>query len=150
MGARGWSWRQKVGGQVFKHGEFTYKRWRLAPHRRKTKGVVTLFSNTDKAPFDVNLFSPYFKFTYYCTAKVLGMEASPLTDIVAMVICADIQSKDPRTFDYASYLARAINHGLEKLKGDRVNVNFKYYSPLMHILLYVDQDIWLTQGLSIR
>lgn len=116
----------------------------------QTEGAVTLFADTDKTPFDVNLFSPYFKFTYYCTAYVLGMEASPLMDIFAMAICANIQSKGPRTFDYAYYLACAINHGLAKLKGDRVNVNFRYYSHLMHMLLYIGQDIGLwTQGLSI-
>lgn len=94
----------------------------------------------DKVPYDVNSFHPYFKYTYYCVDQVLGKDDHPLMDIVAMVICVDLQSKDPKLFDFTTFLAEVINHGLEKLKEDVINVHFKYYSILMHMLLYVGQE----------
>lgn len=94
----------------------------------------------DKAPYDVNSFHPYFKYTYYYVAQVLGIKAHPLMDIADMVICANLQSKDPRFFDFSTYLVEVLIHGLEKLRGDDINVHFKHYSLLMHMLLYVGQD----------
>lgn len=120
--------------------EEVYKRWRLPVHRPKVARSIVPFDKNDKAPYDVNLFHPLFKYTYYCAAQVLGIEAHPLMDIVAMVICVDLQSKDPRLFNFSTYLVDAISHGLEKFKGDVINMYFKYYSILMHMLLYVGQD----------
>lgn len=44
-----------------------------------------------------------------------------------------------------------VNYGLEKLTGDMVNVHFKYYSLLMHILLSIGHDnrSW-SSGLCVR
>lgn len=54
-------------------------------------------------------------------------------------------------FDFVAYLTGAMNYRLEKLKGDMVNVHFKYYCFLMHILLSVGYDnrLW-PDGLCIR
>lgn len=55
--------------------EDIYKRWRLPIHRPKVAGSIVPFGGGDKAPFDVTLFLPYFKYTYYYVAQVLGIEA---------------------------------------------------------------------------
>lgn len=127
--------------------EEVYKRWRLPIHRPRVARSIVPFDKDNKAPYDVNLLYPYFKYTYYCAAQVLGIEARLLMDIVAMVICKDLQSKDPWLFDFSTYLADAINHGLEKLKGDVINVHLKYFSALMHMLLYAGQGkgLWLDE-----
>lgn len=130
--------------QEFFNLEDIYRKWRLPIHRPKVGGSIIPFSKTDKVPFDVNQFHPYFKYTYYATAQVLGLEAHPLMDIGVMVLCADLQSKDPMPFDYATYVAEALNHGLEKLKGNLVNIHFSLYSLLLHVILYCGQEsnIW--------
>lgn len=127
--------------QEFFSLENIYRTWRLPVHRPKVGGSFVQFGKSDKVPFDVNHFHPYFKYTYYTAAQVLGIEAHPLMDVGIMVLCADIQSKDPRSFDFATYVADTLNHGLEKMKGDLVNVHFSLYSMLMHILLYCGQEI---------
>lgn len=68
--------------------EDIYKRWRLPIQRLKIVGSIVPFGGGDKAPFDVNIFLPYFKYTHYCVAQVLGIEAPTLMDIMAMIICA--------------------------------------------------------------
>lgn len=146
-----WGFKEQVDtnklAQEYFNLEDIYKRWRLPIHRPRVIGSIVPFGKDEKAPYDVNLFHPYFKYTYYYVAQVLGIEAHPLMDIAAMVIYADLQSKDPQLFDFSTYLVDAINHGLEKLKGDVINVHFKYYYVVMHMLLYVGQDkgLWLDE-----
>lgn len=106
--------------------EHIYKASRLPIHRPRNAGSLMPLGQDDKSPYDVNSFHPYFKYNYYYVSQVLGIKAHPLMDIATMVICADLQSKDPRFFDFVSYLVEVLNHGLEKLKGDVINVHFKH------------------------
>lgn len=61
-------------------------------------------------------------------------------NIALMVLAIDTQSKDPRGFDYASFIADKMNRGLEKIKGDPNQIAFTHYSLLMHMLLFVGEE----------
>lgn len=57
--------------------------------------------------------------------------------ITLMVLVVDIQSEDPKEFDYATYIVNQMNHSFEKIKGDSRQIVFPYYSLLMYMLLFV-------------
>lgn len=89
-------------------------------------------------------FEEYFKYTYYFVYQILGMEANPLMNVMPMILTVDFQTHDTRSFKYVSHIVDHINHGLENIKNNPSEINFRYYYVLMHMLLYIRQgmNLW--------
>lgn len=109
-------------------------------HRPKNEqGQLKKNSSNENPPFNIDFFEEYFQYTYYSAGQVLVIEVPPLMSTTLMVLAVDIQRKDARSFDYANYLANALNQGLERIKKNSDCIDFKHYSLLMHLLLYEGQ-----------
>lgn len=52
-----------------------------------------------------------------------------------LVLAFDIQMYEPRPFDYATYLVERLHEGFLNLRDD-THPNFKFYSLLMHLVLF--------------
>lgn len=64
--------------------------------------------------------------------------------MVPMVLAVDVKMHDARPFDYVSLMVDQINHGLEKIKANPNESNFRHYFVLVYMLLYVGKgmDMW--------
>lgn len=61
-----------------------------------------MFNEDEEPPFDVELFEEYFRYTYFSICQILGMEASPLKNVVPMILAVDVQTHDAQPLDYVS------------------------------------------------
>lgn len=58
-----------------------------------------------------------------------------LASIGSLVLASNIQMYEPRPFDYATYLVERLHKVFLNLRDD-THPNFKFYSLLMHLVLF--------------
>lgn len=61
-----------------------------------------------------------------------------------MVVTGDVQSHNPKNFDYAALVHRLIDLALMLAKKNTSTLYLKHYSILMHMVLYYgyEKGIW--------
>lgn len=100
-----------------------------------------IFDENEEPLYDVDLFEEYFKYTYYSICQIMGIQTNPLMDVVHMILAMDMKIHDVWPFNYVSQMVDCINLGLERIKNNSDEIHFRHYFVLMHMLLYVRQEL---------
>lgn len=118
----------------------TYIDWKLAIH----KAQLGKLTEEDGPPFSIDLFRHYLKYTYMSCKQVGGVEVPNLASIGTLVLASNIQMYEPRPFNYATYLVEKLHEGFLNPR-DNQNPIFKFYSLLMHLIMFYGHisGLWL-------
>lgn len=118
----------------------TYKK-DLVPHfmRKLYKYSQNYVPPSEREPFKLDYFEPYFVKTYYALGKVLGVDCG-LTKLPIdfMMMAINIKhSSINELYDFAS----AIHEGLVRAENKDEKLEFLHYSLVCHLILYEKQSI---------
>lgn len=117
--------------------EGLFRRKRLPIHRPRYKNILQQFVKNEKSPYKVDLFYRCFQFTYYVIFQVLGYSRNPMIPKELMLLACDVQSEtDYKCYDYPQFVADALHESLVKIQQCGSKLTFKWYSLLMHMILF--------------